>query len=345
MVSRPLVITTAFSYGPNELWPLIHSLQQYAPTAEVLVLTAAEDLDRLAPLIENFASVSLESVELPPRVIRGRLAIPRKLGSRTKRWLRQRQQQWISKPSIAIEQPRRLGLSTAQAHFLIRRFFWAQAKLKQPRWINHDAVMLCDSRDVVVQGNPFESLGDNLVTGEEFNLFDNCPMNRRWIRQTYGRELEKNLLGRPALCAGVVAGSRRQMQLYLDLFCEDTLNVMRSHGTSCLANLDQAIHNKILRKPSDLQLAISLVNGLIATMGCIPAERCKLPDGPGPVEVMGAVPKVIHQYDRHPLLSLHVQARHGRGSNCSSSNCSSSNGSSSSGSESAGSESNGREPA
>ena len=340
MVSRPLVITTAFSYGPNELWPLIHSLQQYAPTAEVLVLTAAEDLDRLAPLIENFSSVTLESVELPPRVIRGRLAIPRKLGSRTKRWLRQRQQQWISQPSIAIEQPRRLALSTAQAHFLIRRFFWAQAKLRQPRWQNHDAVMLCDSRDVVVQGNPFESLGDNLVTGEEFNLFDNCRMNRRWVRQTYGRELEETLFGRPSLCAGVVAGSRRQMQLYLDLFCEDTLNVMRSHGTSCLANLDQAIHNKILRKPSDLQLAISLVNGMIATMGCIPAERCKLPDGPGPVEVMGTVPKVIHKYDRHTLLSLHVQARHGRELDGS---CS--NGSSSSGSESAGSESNGRKPA
>ena len=130
------------------------------------------------------------------------------------------------------------------------------------------------------------------------------------------------------------------MQLYLDLFCEDTLNVMRSHGTSCLANLDQAIHNKILRKPSDLQLAISMVNGMIATMGCIPAERCKLPDGPGPVEVMGTLPKVIHQYDRHPLLSLHVQARHGRELDGSSSN-----GSSSSGSESAGSESNGRKPA
>jgi hypothetical protein len=104
------------------------------------------------------------------------------------------------------------------------------------------------------------------------------------------------------------------MQLYLDLFCEDTLNVMRSHGTSCLSNLDQAIHNKIIREPSDLQLAISMVNGMIATMGCIPAERCKLPDGPGPVEVMGTLPKVIHQYDRHPLLSLHVKARHGRGS-------------------------------
>ena len=313
-MSRPLVITTAFSYGPSELWPLIHSLQQFAPKAEVLVLTAADDFDALVPLVETFTSVTLEHVELPPRVIRGRWAIPRKLGSRTKRWLRQRQQQWLRQPSIAIEQPRRLGLSTAQAHFLIRRFFWAQDKLRQPRWHNHDTVVLCDSRDVVMQGNPFESLGDNLVTGEEFSLFDHCPMNRRWVRQTYGRDMETSLHGRPALCAGVVAGSRRQMQLYLDLFCQDALQVMRSHGTSCLSNLDQAIHNKILRNPSDLQLSISRVNGLIATMGCIPADQCQLPAGPGPVEVMGTVPAVIHQYDRHPLLARHVQDRHGRGS-------------------------------
>ncbi len=311
-MSDPLVITTAFRYGPSVLGPLLHSLQQYAPTAEVLVLTSREDLEKLTPLTHSFSNLSLETVALPPRVIRGPLALPRKLASRTKRWFRRRQQQLIRQPIIAIEEARRFGLSTAHSHFLIRRFFWAHHYLKQERWRHHNAVMLCDVRDVVVQGDPFADIGEALISGEEFGLFDQCAMNRRWVREAYGSEQERLLLGKPALCAGVVIGSKQQINLYLDLFCRDALEMMRRHGTSCEPNLDQAIHNKILRSPSHLQLAISAVNGPIATVGCVPPEAIEIPGKSGPVMVMGQIPTVIHQYDRRPALVQHVEAKHGR---------------------------------
>ena len=310
-MSRPLVITTAFRYGPTELWPLLHSLEQHAPTAEVLVLTAQEDLKRLAPLTSSFRQLSLETVALPPRVVRGPFTLPRKLASRSKRWLRRRQQQLLQQPKIAIEESRRFGLSTAHSHFLIRRFFWAKGCLEQKRWRDHDAVMLCDVRDVVVQGDPFADIGKTLISGEEFGLFDDCAMNRQWVRDAYDPEQERLLLGKPALCAGVVIGSRDQINLYLDLFCHDAIEMMRRHGTSCEPNLDQAIHNKILRSPCDLQLAISPVNGTIATVGCVPAEAIEVPDNGGAVKVMGQIPTVIHQYDRRPVLVQHVQAKHG----------------------------------
>lgn len=312
-MSRPLVITTAFSYGPADLWPLLHSLEQHAPTAEVLVLTSNDDLRGLTPLLEVFPRLSLETMAHPPHVIRGRFALPRKLASRTKRWLRRRQQGLVQQPAIAIEQARRFGLSTTHAHFLIRRFFWAQQCLVQERWHNHDAVMLCDVRDVVVQADPFADLGNQLTTGEEFGLFDHCAMNRRWIRTAYGRDEERRLHGQPALCAGVVIGSRQQIQLYLNMFCRDALDIMGRHRTSCLSNLDQAIHNKILRNPSGLQLAISPVNGPIATVGCVPAEAIAVPNAAGPVTVMGRKPTVLHQYDRRPALVQHIRAMHGHG--------------------------------
>lgn len=310
-MSRPLVITTAFSYGPGDLWPLLHSLRQCAPLADVLVLTAENDIAALEPLQQSFPRLTLEPVERPPRVIRGRLALPRKLASRSQRWLRQRQQKLLRQPSIAIEEGRRFGLSTTQAHFLIRRFFWARERLTHSRWRDHGPVMLCDVRDVVVQGDPFAGIGEGLITGEEFGLFDHCAINRRWIRRAYGRDAEQELCGHPALCAGVVIGSRQQTLLYLDLFCREALELMQRHGTSCLANLDQAIHNRILRRSSALQLQLSAVNGPIATVGCVPAEEIQVPEGPGPVQVMGRVPAVIHQYDRRPALVEHVRARHG----------------------------------
>jgi hypothetical protein len=312
-VGRPLVITTAFCYGPTEVWPLLHSLEQHAPTAEVLVLTGEEDLKRLAPLTDSFSQLSLETVALPPRVIRGPFALPRKMASRSKRWLRRQQQQFIQKPSIAIEEARRFGLSTAHSHFLIRRFFWAKERLGQERWRHHKSVMLCDVRDVVVQGDPFADIGEALISGEEFGLIDHCAMNRKWVRDAYGSEQEGLLLGKPALCAGVVIGAKEQMDLYLDLFCRDALDMMRRHGTSHEPNLDQAIHNKILRNPSKLQTAISAVNGTIATVGCIPDDAIEVLDNSGRVKVMGQIPTVIHQYDRRSLLVQHVEAKHGRG--------------------------------
>ena len=313
-MSRPLVITTAFAYGPGDLWPLLDSLRRSAPAADVLVLTAEDDLATLAPLQQSFPRLTLEAVERPPRVIHGRWALPRKLASRSKRWLRQRQQKLQRQPSIAIEQGRRFGLSTTQAHFLIRRFFWARERLTQARWRDHGPVMLCDVRDVIVQGDPFAGIGESLMTGEEFGLFDQCPINRRWIRCAYGRAAEQELFGHPALCAGVVIGSRQQTLLYLELFCQEALELMQRHGTSCLANLDQAIHNRILRRSPPLQLQISAVNGPIATVGCVPAEEIQVPEGPGPAQVMGAVPAVLHQYDRRPALVKYVQSRHGQSS-------------------------------
>jgi hypothetical protein len=306
------VITTAFSYGPNDLWPFLHSLSEHAPQAKILVLTSPSDLRKLQTLQQHFPQLSLRTISFSPKIIKGRIAPARKVAARIKRWTRRRQQNLLQNPDIAIEQPSRFGLSTLHSHFLIRRFFWAREQLSQPLWSGHNYVMLCDARDVVVQADPFENVGNAFITGEEFGLFDHCSMNRRWVRRAYGAETEKALCGAPALCAGVMIGSREQMLLYLDLFCNDALAMMRRHSTSCLENLDQAIHNKILRGSSGLKMATSPVNGHIATVGCVPGSEIYIPKGPGKIEVMGAVPRVIHQYDRRSALVEHVERQHSR---------------------------------
>lgn len=309
---RPLVITTAFSYGVDELWPLANSLQQHAAEADLLILTGAADLARLRPLQQSFQSVSLEAVNDPPTIIRGRLSVPRKLGASAGKWLRRRQQQLLPSASIAIEKPCRLGLSTRHSHFLIRRFFWAREQLNHSRWQNHDVIMLCDIRDVAIQANPFEQIGDYLITGEEPNTIGECPINRGWIRKAYGKTIEQSLQHQPILCAGVTLGSRQQIQTYLDVFCQESLQLMRRHRTSHLSNLDQAIHNRILRSDSSLKLSISPVNGLIATVGCLAADQCAIPADQTPVRVMGATPAILHQYDRLSALTDHIHSRYGR---------------------------------
>jgi hypothetical protein len=305
-LGRPLIITSAFSYGSEALWPLMHSIEIHSPTAQVLVFTSTQDLAQLSPLCERFPFLRLEPVRFPPRVIKGRMALLRKLAARCRSKLRRVRQLVLADQSVAIEQAPGWGLNTVHAHFLIRRFFWAQRYLQGCQDHDFSHVMLCDVRDVFLQSDPFSDLGDELVSGEEYRRIKDCPMNRGWLRQAYGPAVEHSLLQEMILCAGVTLGSKKQIQIYLDLFCDEVLAVMRQARTSCLSNLDQAIHNTTLRRARSIAFSPSPVNGRIATVGGVPASEVAVDEGSGLVRVMGRASAVIHQYDRHQLLTQHV---------------------------------------
>jgi len=267
---------------------------------------------RLAGLAERFPFLRLETVAFPPRVIRGRMALARKVVAHGRLRLRRVRQFAMANQSVAIEQPAAGGLSTLHAHFLIRRFFWARSFLQQCPPNSYSQVMLCDVRDVLIQANPFAGIGDELVSGEERHQIRDCPMNRRWIRSAFGRSAENSLLHERILCAGVTLGSRAQIDRYLDSFCSTALAVMRRARTSCLSNLDQAIHNIVLRREQAISFCPSHVSGLIATVGNVPGTELAIDGRSGLVAVMGHTPAVIHQYDRHALLVDHISALHGR---------------------------------
>lgn len=306
------IITTSFSYDAIVLTPLLESIDRYCPDASVLILTDKAGLEQLANLPKRYRQVTLRAVNAPPKVIHGRLALARKILSRSHKLIRRSLQQtgrlihWKGERPISIEQPRRLSLSTCQAHLLIRRFFWIQHLLEREILGKVDYLMLTDARDVVLQGDPFKGCGNQLMTGEEGETIGQSPMNKDWLRKAYSNALAFELSHYQALCAGVLIGSKAQMLAYLNCFCDSTLAIMRRQGTSLLPNWDQGIHNKILRIDQPVELDCSPANGLISTVGLVGSDRIQL-DGEGQVVVDGTVPAVLHQYDRHPALVKHLQ--------------------------------------
>ncbi len=312
VVANNWIITTSFSYSALVLTPLLESIRRHCPGASVLILTDNAGLEQLASLPKRYNQVILRAVNTPPKVIHGHFALARKILSRSQRSIRRSLQQvglrnrGKGERPISIEQPRRLSLSTCQAHLLIRRFFWIKHLLEQEILGEVDYLMLTDARDVVLQSDPFQGCGNQLITGEEGETIAQSPMNRDWLAKAYSNSLALELSPYQALCAGVTIGSKAQMLAYLDCFCDSTLAIMRRQGTALLPNWDQGIHNKILRIDRPVALLCSPADGLISTVGLVGSDRIQL-DCEGQVVVDGTVPAVLHQYDRHPALVKHLQ--------------------------------------
>ena len=79
-------------------------------------------------------------------------------------------------------------------------------------------ILLCDSRDIYFQANPFEY---NYKGQINFFLEDlpirDCPYNSNWILKTYGKnELEK-IASKIILCSGTVLGQNEKIVEYLNL--------------------------------------------------------------------------------------------------------------------------------
>ena len=312
VVANNWIITTSFGYNNLVLTPLLESINQHCRGASVLILTDNNGSKQLASLQKHYNQLTLRTVDTPPKVIRGQFLLARRILSRSQKSIRRALQQarhaisGKAQNPIAIEQPRRLSLSTCQAHLLIRRFFWIKQLLESGSLGEVDYLMLTDARDVVLQSDPFKDCGHELIAGEEGEAISQSPMNRDWLIKAYSKCLAHELRNYPALCAGVLIGSTDQIMAYLNCFCENTLTIMRTQGTAVLPNWDQGIHNKILRIDQPVKLMCSPVDGLISTLGCVDTNRINL-NSKGQVVVDGKVPAVLHQYDRHPDLVKHLQ--------------------------------------
>lgn len=121
-VGRRLVITSAFACGPEALSPLLHSLQMHVLDVDVLVFSSDRDVERLSLPQERLPFLRLEPVAFPPQVIRGRLALARKLMVRGRRKMRRIRLFSLRDPSVAIERQVGAGLSTAAGSVWIKPF-------------------------------------------------------------------------------------------------------------------------------------------------------------------------------------------------------------------------------
>eukprot|EP00741_Cyanophora_paradoxa_P008788 tig00001374_g8505.t1 len=106
----------------------------------------------------------------------------------------------------------------------------------------YDRMFLCDTRDVIFQGNPFaEPMRGALHFFLDGRIIGQCRWNSAWVRNCFGDEALAQIERMPISCAGTTVGTEAGMLSYLremeraihEAPCEDF-------------GLDQGIHNFFL---------------------------------------------------------------------------------------------------
>ena len=68
-------------------------------------------------------------------------------------------------------------------------------------------ILLCDSRDIYFQANPFEfNYNEKINFFLEDQIIKNCPFNSNWILKTYGKKEYDKISNKTILCSGTVLG-------------------------------------------------------------------------------------------------------------------------------------------
>ena len=83
---------------------------------------------------------------------------------------------------------------------------------------NFKNILLCDSRDIYFQGNPFEfNYNGSINFFLEDHQIKNCPYNSNWIIKTYGKKEFDLISNKIILCSGTVLGNYLKIKEYLSL--------------------------------------------------------------------------------------------------------------------------------
>ena len=97
----------------------------------------------------------------------------------------------------------------------IKRYSFYLKILEENEYKN---VLICDSRDIYFQSNPFDY---NYKGSINFFLEDKkikeCPYNSNWLIKTYGQETFEKLSNKIINCSGTTLGASENIKTYLNL--------------------------------------------------------------------------------------------------------------------------------
>ncbi|MGH7940520.1 MAG: hypothetical protein ACREE6_15575, partial [Limisphaerales bacterium] len=189
MGSRPrenLVVTVAAGYREAQIRPFIASLRNYSPQTSLRLVVDRQDPEFQEAIRAWFPDCCFYLMPaLPLRDFALKRKWARSILKRAARWSRSR--------SLA----KRLLKINFLRHFVIRDLLAS--------WNLTDAnILLCDSRDLVFQGDPFRGEWPLLWTCEEDKRVEECGFNSRGLRKTAGEAAFLQARHFRIVCAGVI---------------------------------------------------------------------------------------------------------------------------------------------
>lgn len=306
-MSRSLILTANYAGENLELpVPFLRSLASTAARSEVVLIAnhgSQADQERIERLLPG----SRIWVPIPKQ----RYRVFRRLANTFRPFARivaaQLRATWRKRPE-------RRPLIEHKAAYLLNitcsRYFLARQFLLQSQ-THYDHVMLADSRDVVFQRDPFESISDGVTTGLESVLVKEQSGNVGWLRLLYGDDSSfpmESVLNQKVICSGVTLGDTASVAAYLEKVCAEFMEKLpRMIHTPYL---DQGVHIGLLRT-GRIKYANLVFNGQqeIATVGTSDLSEFTINDEGCVLAANGRPVRIVHQYDRHPSLAKKILAK------------------------------------
>lgn len=283
-----LIITAATGYQAKQLFPFLDSAQKYCSQVKVFIITYEKDV-RVRNVLKNRYSF-IEFIDFPSsnkvvvklfRIINDQLVARGYLSKNT-------------------------SLRLLRHHFLhiaLKRYFIALDIVRANKDFAEN-ILLTDSRDVLLQSDPFALTQDEVVSGLESErmTIGKCLTNSNWIKQVYGEEGLSQTRDRRIICSGVSLGSADKIEKYLIQICAEMEANLPKIASS--DSIDQGIHNYLASTGKITINPVENRSGFIATLGYEDPAVFDKDEKTGLIRVYEKYPAIVHQYDRHPILTL-----------------------------------------
>ena len=168
-------------------------------------------------------------------------------------------------------------------------------------------ILLCDSRDIYFQSNPFNfNFKGQINFFLEDELIKNCPYNSNWIIKTFGKKEFEKIFDKTILCSGTVIGQNNKIVEYLDLITryiskyryKKKLKYLLTfrpdpNGRGCdQGHANFLVHNSKI-KNSNLY---SNIGGPVATV--LYLKEIRFDENSRLINNLGKPYSIVHQYDK-----------------------------------------------
>lgn len=233
-MKKNLILTIAENYNYEKIKPFVESLQNTGFNGDLVIF--CHNLDKNA--VKKLKEKKVTLVEYKKNPIRLNLSKEKKIN-------------FILSKKLHIFQYR---------HILYYLFL----KKYSHKYKN---VFLTDIRDVIFQKDPFDfNLGNKLNVFLEEEKIKDCPINSKWIIESYGNNIYNTIKSNLISCAGTTIGSTANVFKYLK-------KMIRNVETYWC---DQAVHNYLIYTGKIKLLKLNYnFDGPVLTMGKIPLSKIK----------------------------------------------------------------------
>ena len=171
----------------------------------------------------------------------------------------------------------------------------------------YENILLCDSRDIYFQSNPFTySYKGSVNFFLEDKKIRECPSNTHWLIKAYGEKIYNSLSNNIINCSGTTLGTYNGIKNYLTLMIKHSLKYKFKKRLKYLLTfrrdktgrgVDQAhanyiVHNKLI----DNSFVYSNADGPVATVFYL--KNIRFNNNSELINTLNEPYCIVHQYDK-----------------------------------------------